>query len=80
MYCVSCTQCVEGGYQFFAGRKLVTVFSAPDYNGYGLPGAVMSVNKQVECTFQLIPVAGAAQSKRWIAKRRTASKRPKQSC
>ncbi|KAL4112183.1 hypothetical protein QTP88_016020 [Uroleucon formosanum] len=70
-------QCVEGGYQFFAGRKLVTVFSAPDYNGYGLPGAVMSVNKHVECTFQLIPVTGAVQSQRWIARRRTASKRPK---
>lgn len=73
---VSCTQCVDGGYQYFAGRKLVTVFSAPDYNGYGLPGAVMSVSKHFECTFQLIPVV-AATHKRQISVRRTASKKPK---
>ncbi|XP_027849331.2 uncharacterized protein LOC114128921 [Aphis gossypii] len=69
-------QCVDGGYQYFAGRKLVTVFSAPDYNGYGLPGAVMSVSKHFECTFQLIPVV-AATHKRQISVRRTASKKPK---
>ncbi|VVC38655.1 Calcineurin-like phosphoesterase domain, ApaH type,Zinc finger C2H2-type,Zinc finger, RING/FYVE/PHD- [Cinara cedri] len=49
-------QCVNGGYQFFASRKLVTVFSAPNYKGYGLPGAIMCVDKHVKCTFQVIPV------------------------
>ncbi|XP_025410325.1 serine/threonine-protein phosphatase PP1-like [Sipha flava] len=38
-------KCVDDGYKFFAQRKLVTVFSAPDYRGYGLPGAVMSVDE-----------------------------------
>jgi len=60
MFHVSGTQRVEGGYQFFAGRKLVTVFSAPDYKGYGFPGSVISVNKQAECTFQLISVERTA--------------------
>lgn len=54
LWSFSRSQCVDGGYEFFAQRKLVTVFSAPDYRGYGLPGAVMSVDKYAKCTFQLL--------------------------
>lgn len=38
-------QVVEEGYEFFAKRKLITVFSAPNYCGeFNNSGAMMSVN------------------------------------
>lgn len=46
---------VEDGYEFFARRKLVTVFSAPNYCGdFGNWGAVLSVSKQLVCSFELL--------------------------
>lgn len=46
---------VEDGYEFFDRRKLVTVFSAPNYCGeFGNWGAVMSVTKDLLCSFDLI--------------------------
>ncbi|KAG5419934.1 hypothetical protein I9W82_001814 [Candida metapsilosis] len=46
---------VEDGYEFFNKRKLVTVFSAPNYCGeFNNFGAIMSVNKQLYCSFELI--------------------------
>ncbi|QPG72995.1 hypothetical protein FOA43_000299 [Brettanomyces nanus] len=46
---------VEQGYEFFAKRKLVTVFSAPNYCGeFDNWGAVMNVNKKLMCSFELL--------------------------
>lgn len=33
MACVAQSQVVEDGYEFFANRKLVTIFGAPNYCG-----------------------------------------------
>lgn len=46
---------VEDGYEFFNKRKLVTVFSAPNYCGeFNNYGAVMSVDKSLCCSFELL--------------------------
>ncbi|KAL6454198.1 PPQ1 Serine/threonine-protein phosphatase PPQ [Candida maltosa Xu316] len=46
---------VEDGYEFFNKRKLVTVFSAPNYCGeFNNYGAIMSVDKSLFCSFELI--------------------------
>ncbi|RPA73830.1 phospho protein phosphatase PPZ [Ascobolus immersus RN42] len=46
---------VEDGYEFFNDRTLVTVFSAPNYCGeFDNWGAVMSVNKELLCSFELL--------------------------
>jgi len=52
-------QVVEEGYEFFASRGLVTLFSAPNYCGeYDNNGAMMSVESNLTCSFQIIePVA-----------------------
>lgn len=46
---------VEDGYEFFNKRKLVTVFSAPNYCGeFNNYGAIMSVDKKLCCSFELL--------------------------
>ncbi|EDV54998.1 serine/threonine-protein phosphatase PP-Y [Drosophila erecta] len=46
---------VEDGYEFFANRQLVTVFSAPNYCGLmNNAGGVMSVSKSLVCSFVII--------------------------
>jgi len=46
---------VEDGYEFFAGRQLVTVFSAPNYCGeFDNCGAMMSVDENLMCSFQVL--------------------------
>lgn len=51
-------QVVEQGFQFFAGRQLVTVFSAPNYCGeFDNAGAIMVVDANLTCSFQIIPPA-----------------------
>ncbi|PSN47647.1 hypothetical protein C0J52_13282 [Blattella germanica] len=48
-------QVVEDGYEFFAKRQLVTIFSAPNYCGeFDNAGAMMSVNEQLMCHFHVI--------------------------
>ncbi|KAJ9541785.1 hypothetical protein OSB04_028291 [Centaurea solstitialis] len=48
-------QVVEDGYEFFADRQLVTVFSAPNYCGeFDNAGAMMSVNENLLCSFQIL--------------------------
>lgn len=45
---------VEDGYEFFAKRHLVTVFSAPNYCGeFENAGAIMSVDETLMCSFQV---------------------------
>lgn len=48
-------QVVEEGYEFFANRKLVTLFSAPNYCGeFDNAGAMMSVSRSLMCSFQIL--------------------------
>lgn len=48
-------QVVEDGYEFFANRQLVTVFSAPNYCGeFDNAGAMMSVDSTLMCSFQIL--------------------------
>lgn len=48
---------VEDGYQFFAKRKLVTLFSAPNYCGeFDNAGGVMVVAEDLTCSFSILPV------------------------
>ncbi|XP_044500757.1 serine/threonine-protein phosphatase PP1-like isoform X2 [Mangifera indica] len=48
-------QVVEDGYEFFAKRRLVTIFSAPNYGGeFDNAGALLSVNEALVCSFQIL--------------------------
>jgi serine/threonine-protein phosphatase PP1 catalytic subunit len=48
-------QVVEDGYEFFAKRQLVTIFSAPNYCGeFDNAGALMSVDDTLMCSFQIL--------------------------
>jgi serine/threonine-protein phosphatase PP1 catalytic subunit len=48
-------QVVEDGYEFFAKRQLVTVFSAPNYCGeFDNAGAMMIVDQSLMCSFQVL--------------------------
>ncbi|CAN6485768.1 unnamed protein product [Victoria cruziana] len=48
-------QVVEDGYEFFAKRQLVTIFSAPNYCGeLDNSGAMMSVDENLICSFQIL--------------------------
>ncbi|CAD5207971.1 unnamed protein product [Bursaphelenchus xylophilus] len=48
-------QVVQDGFEFFANRKLVTVFSAPHYCGqFNNAGAVMKVTEDLQCSFVLL--------------------------
>jgi serine/threonine-protein phosphatase PP1 catalytic subunit len=47
-------QVVEDGYEFFAKRQLVTLFSAPNYCGeFDNAGGMMSVDVELMCSFQV---------------------------
>jgi serine/threonine-protein phosphatase PP1 catalytic subunit len=48
-------QVVEDGYEFFAKKQLVTVFSAPNYCGeFDNSGAMMTVDESLMCAFQIL--------------------------
>ena len=48
-------QVVEEGYEFFAKRQLVTVFSAPNYCGeFDNSAALMTVDDSLMCSFQIL--------------------------
>ncbi len=44
-------QVVQDGYEFFADRRLVTIFSAPQYCHFDNAGAVMQVDADLVCSF-----------------------------
>jgi len=51
-------QVVEEGYEFFAKRQLVTLFSAPNYCGeFDNSGAMMTVDENLICSFQILKPA-----------------------
>jgi len=46
---------VEQGYEFFANRQLVTLFSAPNYCGeFDNAGAMMSIDEKLICSFKIL--------------------------
>ncbi|EDV24142.1 uncharacterized protein TRIADDRAFT_27087 [Trichoplax adhaerens] len=48
-------QVVEDGYEFFAKRQLVTLFSAPNYCGeFDNAGGMMSVDETLMCSFHIL--------------------------
>ena len=48
-------QVVEEGYEFFANKSCVTVFSAPNYCGmFDNSGAMMVVDENLKCSFNII--------------------------
>ncbi|KAJ6450981.1 serine/threonine-protein phosphatase PP1 [Mycena vitilis] len=48
-------QVVEDGFEFFAKRRLVTLFSAPNYCGeFDNAAAMMSVDDDLVCSFQIL--------------------------
>jgi len=50
---------VEDGYEFFAKRQLVTLFSAPNYCGeFDNAGGMMSVDETLMCSFQILKPSG----------------------
>ena len=56
---------VEDGYEFFADRRLVTIFSAPNYCGtFDNAGAMMCVGPELKCSFKILKArkAGGAAS------------------
>jgi len=51
-------QVVEDGYEFFANRELVTLFSAPNYCGeFDNAAAMMTVDETLMCSFQILKPA-----------------------
>ena len=55
-------QVVEDGYEFFAKRQLVTLFSAPNYCGeFDNAGAMMSVDETLMCSFQVSKIKALVQ-------------------
>lgn len=48
-------QVVEDGYEFFAKKQLVTIFSAPNYCGeFNNSGAMMRIEGDLTCSFQVL--------------------------
>jgi serine/threonine-protein phosphatase PP1 catalytic subunit len=57
-------QLVNDGYQFFNNKKLITLFSAPNYCGScGNDGAVMKINENFQCSFLVIKPINTINSK-----------------
>ncbi|VDK50507.1 unnamed protein product [Gongylonema pulchrum] len=55
-------QVVQDGYEFFANRRLVTIFSAPHYCGqFDNAGGTMTVSEEMNCSFQVGTILLAAQ-------------------
>uniref|UniRef100_A0AC34QHA0 Serine/threonine-protein phosphatase n=1 Tax=Panagrolaimus sp. JU765 TaxID=591449 RepID=A0AC34QHA0_9BILA len=67
-------QVVEDGYEFFAKRQLVTLFSAPNYCGeFDNAGSMMSVDESLMCSFQILK---PSDKKRLVGNQNTNGQRP----
>lgn len=56
-------QVVEDGYEFFAQRRLVTLFSAPNYCGeFDNAGALLSIDETLMCSFDILKPPPVANS------------------
>ncbi|XP_030547018.1 serine/threonine-protein phosphatase PP1 isozyme 9-like [Rhodamnia argentea] len=68
-------QVVEDGYEFFAKRRLVTIFSAPNYGGeFDNAGALLSVDENLVCSFEILKpteskASGSSSSSRMTLKK-----------
>merc|ERR1712224_868772 len=53
-------QVVEDGFEFFAERRLVTLFSCPNYCGeFDNSGAMLTIDAELLCSFKALkPVKG----------------------
>jgi serine/threonine-protein phosphatase PP1 catalytic subunit len=58
-------QVVEDGYEFFANRQLITIFSAPNYCGeFDNAGAMMEIDETLMCSFKVLkPVRSLVRSR-----------------
>lgn len=55
-------QVVQDGAEFFADRRLITLFSAPHYAAqYNNAGATMQVSGDLQCTFHIFAPTDDAQ-------------------
>ena len=51
-------QVVEDGYEFFGNRKLVTIFTAPNYCGeFDNAGAMVVCDEDLQLSFEVFPAA-----------------------
>ena len=58
-------QVVEDGYEFFADKGLVTIFSAPNYCGeFDNSGAIMNVDEDLCCSFHVLMPTDRNEKKR----------------
>lgn len=47
-------ECVQDGYEFFAKRQLITLFSAPNYCGeFDNSGAMLDIDEDLMCSFKV---------------------------
>jgi serine/threonine-protein phosphatase PP1 catalytic subunit len=68
-------QVVEDGYEFFARRQLVTVFSAPNYCGeFDNAGAMMIVDESLMCSFQILKPQDKKKAEKESSKSKSKSK------
>ena len=57
-------QTVEDGYEFFAKRQLVTLWSAPNFHGgFNNAGAMMCVDESLMCSFKILKPTAADKRK-----------------
>ncbi|RWR94183.1 serine/threonine-protein phosphatase PP1 [Cinnamomum micranthum f. kanehirae] len=72
-------QVVEDGYEFFGQRRLVTIFSAPNYGGeFDNAGALLSVDESLMCSFEILkPTEKKPTTSDTITPRPTPKKVPK---
>lgn len=71
-------QVVEEGYEFFADKRLVTVFSAPNYCGeFDNNGGVLYIDEDLKCFFKIIKPLN--KSKKFSSAKNRSATPPKKS-